>query len=472
MSASLPIQLLQGQKVNSKTQYVDALQINVSGILMPILGAEGYLQQEPGLTQYGTSEGIDRGGAWNDRFQMLFRVSGDSLVSVDEDGVVTVLGTTTQSLIGKQASMAYSFNNQSIVIDGKWFLYNPTDGARRILDPDVGEPIDHVWVDGYFFFTDGDFLYHTDIDDEEAIDPLKFATSEFSPDRTKGVGLTTDDKVMAFNRFTIEFFENVATEFFAFRRITSRTVQYGIVGTYCKAQIGGEWFFMGGPSEGNISIFQLQVGTAKNISSHEVDDYIAQYSEEELENASLETRVVDNYPYLIVRLPNQTLMLNLKVAEFAGHEKAWTLLQSSTSSAPYRAIHGVFDPRRAQWVYGDTLGPKLGYLDFDVATHYEELIECCLYTPFMYLETASIDQLMIQTIPGFTAVDDATVFFSMTYDGLTWSTEHLLEYGGPSAYGQRFIALALGYINNFFAFKFRWVSESRMAFSAGSILYG
>lgn len=472
MSASLPIQLLQGQKVNSKTQYVDALQVNVSGILMPILGVEGYLQQEPGLTQYGTGEGIDRGAQWNDKFQQLFRVSGDSLVSVDEDGTVTVLGTTTFSLIGPQASMAYSFNNQSIVVDGKWFLYNPVDGARRILDPEVGEPIDHVWVDGYFFFTDGDYLYHTDIDNEESIDPLKFATSEFSPDRTKGVGLTTDDKVMAFNRFTIEYFENVATEFFAFRRISSRTVQYGIVGTYCKAQIGGDWFFLGGSSESNVSVFSLQVGTAKNISSREVDAYIAQYSEEELANASLETRVVDNYPYLILRLPSETLQLNLKVAEFAGYARAWTLLQSGTSSAPYRAIHGVYDPRRAQWVYGDTLGPTLGYLDFDVATHYEAMVECALYTPFMYLETASIDELMIQTIPGFTTVDDATVFFSMTYQGVTWSQEVSLEYGGPSAYGQRFIARALGYIDNLFAFKLRWVSESRMAFSAGAIKYG
>jgi hypothetical protein len=469
----LPIQLMQGQKADSRTQYVEALQVNVSGIVQPVFNSDGWMQQEPGLTQYGEGEGADRGGHWNDRLQMLFRVSGDSLISVDEDGTTTVLGTTTQTLVGKQASMTYSFNNESIVIDEKWFLYNDVDGARRILDPEVGNPIDHVWVDGYFFFTDGEYLYHTDIDDEEAIDPLKFASAEFSPDRIKGVGLTTDDKVIAFGRFSTEYFENVATEFFAFRRISSRTVQFGIVGTYCKAQIGGEWFFLGGPSEGEVSVYLLGVGTATNISCRAVDLAIGQYSEEELAEASLETRIINNYAYLLVRLPNETLMLNLKVAKFAGPEMGWSIIQSGTSSGnPYRAIHGVFDPRRAQWTYGDTLSTNIGYLDFESATHYDDKVECVMFTPYMALEAASVDQLMIQTAPGFTATDDATVFFSTTYNGVTWSAEHSLQYGAPSAYGQRFMAMRLGYIANFFAMKFRWVSESRMAFAAGSITVG
>lgn len=470
MSAQLPIQLLQGIKANSKTQYIEALQVNVSGIVQPVLNAAGWIQQEPGITQYGTGDGVDRGGQWNDRLQTLFRVSGDSLISVDENGAVTVLGTTTQSLIGRQASMTYSFNNQSIVVDGKWFLYNPVDGARRILDPDVGSPLDHVWVDGYFFFTDGEYLYHTDIDDETAIDPLKYATAEFSPDRIKGVGLTTDDKVIAFGRFSVEYFENVATEFFAFRRISSRTVQFGIVGTYAKAQIGGEWFFMGGPSEGEISIYLLGVGTATNISCRAVDLAIGQYSEEDLAQSSLETRVINNYPYLIVRLPNETLMLNIKVAKFAGPEMGWSLLESD--SGPYRAIHGVFDPRRAQWTYGDTLGSNIGYLNYEVATHYGAKVPCVMYTPFQYLEGASVDQLMIQTIPGFTSVDDATVFFSMTYNGVTWGSEISLQYGSPSSFGQRFIAMRLGYVVNYFAMKFRWLSASRMAFATGVLSYG
>lgn len=399
-----PITLLQGQEAASNTQYVAALPVNVSGILMPIMGAAGYMQQEPGLTEYGTGAGVDRGGVWNARMNQLFRVSGSSLISVDASGTSTVLGTTTIGLIGPQAAMPYSFNTQAIIVDGKYFLYDPINGARRVLDPEVGLPIDAVWVDGYYFFTDGEYLYHTDLEDEEAIDPLKYASAEFSPDATLGVSLTTDDKVIVWNRFTIEFFENTANEFFAFTRIKSRTIQFGLVGTYCKAQIGGDWFFMGGPAQGNTSIYLLGVGTAKNLASREVDKLIALYNETELALCSLETRIVDNYPEVIVRLPDYTLKLNLKVASAAGVEQAWSILQSGTAEAtPYRAIHGVYDTRRAQWVYGDTIDDRLGYLDPGVATHYEDLIECVLYTPFIYLETQSIDSLMIQTIPGFSS---------------------------------------------------------------------
>jgi hypothetical protein len=471
----LQISLIQGQKANSTTQWVDALQTNVTGIVQPVLGADGWIQQEPGLTEYGTGQGSDRGAVWNDRQQTLFRVSGDSLISVSSTGAVTVLGTAPGSdLVGSQAAMPYSFNNQSIVVANRWFLYNPVDGAREPNDPDVGAPIDQIWVDGYFFFTDGEYLYHTDLEDESTINPLKFATSEFSPDRTKGLGLTTDDKVIAFNRFTIEYFANEANEFFAFTRIPSRTVQYGIIGTYAKAQIGGEWFFMGGPAEGSVSIYLLQVGTAQNVSSRAVDNLIAQYSEDELRYSSLETRIVDNYPEVLVRLPNEVLKLSLKVLEFAGKERAWTILSSGIGSGnPYRAIHGVFDPRRAQWVYGDTLNDTLGYLDPDVATHYDEIVECDMFTPIYYLESMSLDQLMIQTVPGFTTTEDATVFFSMSYDGgVTFGTEVSLSYGDPSAYSQRFIAFMLGYVSNVFSCKFRWTSRSRMAFASGSIEYG
>lgn len=473
MQKPYPFNLIVGQKSSAQTQFVDDLPINVSPILTKILNADGFMQQEPGLTQYGAGLGEDRGGVWNDNFQMLFRVSGNSLISVSQTGAVTVLGTNTVSIVAPQAAMPYSFNTQAVVVDGNYYLYDPVNGARQITDPDVGNPLDCVWVDGYYFFTDGEYLYHTDLNDESAIDPLKYATSEFSPDRTLGVGLTTDDKVIAFNRFTIEFFENEATEFFAFSRIPSRNVQYGIIGTYAKAQIGGQWYFMGGSNETNVSIFALGVGTATNISTRKVDGYIGGYSQSELQYASLETRVINNYPYLLVHLPSITLMCNLKVLTEAGADKAWCILQSGTSSGyPYRAIHGVFDPRRAQWVYGDISGSQLGYVDFDVATHYGDKVECLMNTALIYLESQSIDEIMIQTIPGFTATSDATVFFSLTYDGVTWSNEVSLQYGEPSAYNQRFMARRLGYVRNYFAMRFRWISESRMAFASGVLLYG
>lgn len=66
---------------------------------------------------------------------------------------------------------------------------------------------------------------------------------------------------------------------------------------------------------------------------------------------------------------------------------------------------------------------------------------------------------------------DAPVHFSITYDGVTWSTEAPINYGGPGQFGQRFIARRIGYVNNYFAFKLRWVSTERMSFAAGVLWY-
>ncbi len=469
MGQRLDVNLLQGDRVDMTTDFRGALPVNVSGVLKPIFGADGYMREEPGLTQYGTGNGKDRGGVWNSKILELFRVSGEALITVAANGGVENLGFIEGT---GQAAMPFSFQSQAIITNGSYWRYTVVGGLVKITDENLGEPIDCVWVDGYYFFTDGAYLFHTDLADETVISPLQFATSEFSPDPSVGVGLTTDNKVIAFNRFSCEFFANQANEFFAFSRIPSRNVSYGLVGTFAKAQIGGEWFFMGGPVEGNISIYQLDVGTAKCIASRDVDKIISQYTETQLALCVLETRIIDTYPYLIVRLPNETLMFNFKIAGSAGNEMAWSILKSTTGSAPYRAANGVFDGRLGQWVYGDTIDSRLGKLDQTVATHYNDIVECCLYTPFLPIETASIDQLEIQAIPGHTATDDASVFVSLTFDGNTYSMEGSMEYGPPSAYNQRFIAFRLGYIRNYFSLKFRWTSRSRMAFAKAVINYG
>lgn len=470
MQQVLPIQLLKGDKVAANTDYKDALPVNVSGVAKPVLGAQGYMLQQPGLTQYATGSGIDRGAVWNERLNLLFRVSGTDLITVAADGTIAVLGTIPGT---GTASMPYSFNTQAVVADGRYFLYDPTNGFREVTDPDLGSPIDCVWVDGYYFFTDGEFVYHTDLNDEEQIDALKYATSEFSPDPSLGVGLTTDNKVVVFNRYTTEYFVNQAIANFAFQRLSSRSVKVGVIGPQAKCEVSGNWFVVGGEKGSDVSIFQIGVGSAGELASREVIKLINQYDESELYATVLEERIENQIKYLIVHLPNETLLFNFQIAEMAGVDQAWSILKTDVAGdATWRGKFGVFDPRRSQWVYGDKLSSNIGYLDNSSALHYGEIAECILYTPFVFLEDLSIDELEIESIPGFTSTSDATVFVSMTYNGVTWGLEYTMQYGLPGAYNQRFIAYRFGYVRNWFAFKFRWASRSRMAFGLGRIKCG
>lgn len=464
------LNLIKGDKVGTETDYRDQLPVNMVAVMKPIFGAAGYMIQIPGLTQYGTGIGIDRGGLWNERQKDHYRVSGGSLISVDATGLSTVLGAISGS---STASFPYSFNTQGIITDGKFWLYSPSGGFNEVTDPDLGDPIDGVWINGVYFMTDGEFLFHTDITDESSIDPLKFATAEFSPDPTLGIGKTQDNKAIAFGRYSTEYFVDRANVNFAYSRVETRAVKIGIVGTHAKAEMSDTWYLLGGRKEEAVSVHRLSVGSAQKVASREVDKIIGTYTEDQLSTAVVESREEDGYHYLIVHLPNHVLQYNETVGKAAGIDQAWTIMKTDVDGdLPWRAKHGLFEPRKGVWVYGDKLDAEIGMLDETVSTHYDEIVEWVLNTPFIYLESMSIDEIDIETLPGHSVTDDATVAISLTYDGVTHGKEWFELYGEPGKYGQRFIIRRLGDVENWFSLKFRGASKSRMAFSRAKMLYG
>ncbi len=469
--AKLEATLIKGDKVSNKTDYRDALPVNMTAVARPILGAEGYLLSHSGLTSFATGLGLDRGGIWNERILEHFRVSGTKFISVSTDGVVTDRGDISGD---KRASInAYSFNTQAVVADGKMWLYDGTT-LTEITDPDLGTPIDITWIDGFYFLTDGEFLYHTDITDEFAIDPLQFATAEFSPDPTLAVDKTSDNQVVVFGRYSTEWFINRATDNFAFQRIQSKAIKAGVVGTHCETELDGRFYILGGGKEESVSIHAIQGGAYQSIASREIDKVISQYDEDELRDAVLETRVEDRDKFIVVRLPNETLLFNKTIAQLAGIDAAWTIVKSDvTGDVKWRGINGIFDPRIPSWVYGDNQNTNIGKLDNSISTQYGDNVEQIFYTPFLDLESASIDEIELDIIPGHQVnIDDVTVAMSLTYNGLTYSKEWWGLYGQQHNYDTRFIRRRLGYVRDYVGFKFRCTSPERLAFSKMVVTFG
>lgn len=459
----LIMNFLTGDTVSSSTDYRDALPVNMTAIQREIFGIQGYMQQEPGLTLHATGSGIDRGGIWNSRFNRHYRVSGERLIEVLADGTVNELGTIKGS---GNVRMAYSFNNLAIVADKRLYFYNPTDGLRESGDPDTGDPIDVCWVDNYFFYTDGENLYHSRIQDETTIDPLDFATSEFSPDPTYAVRKTVDNRVAVFNRYTTEFFQNNASDNFSFIRIAGLALEVGVIGTHAIAQYQDNFAILGNRKEEQPSFYVVSAGGAKKVATKEIEQIIGEYSETELRGAVLESREEDGYQHVIAHLPRHTLKLNANLGN-------WSILKSDVAGDDvWRAIHGVFDNGLGKWVYGDKINSNIGILDETSATHYGNLTEWLLFTPFYYLDKASVDQIEIETIPGFTSVNDSTVFCSFVYNGFQTSREVLMDYGGPAEFENRFYKRRMGYVRNYFSVKLRGAARSRVAFSRGVINYG
>ena len=90
---------------------------------------------------------------------------------------------------------------------------------------------------------------------------------------------------------------------------------------------------------------------------------------------------------------------------------------------------------------------------------------------FINLESKSIDELRIKTIPGHSLIDDATLAVSVTYDGVIYGMEYWNLYGEPNNYNQRFIIRRLGYVSDWIGFKFRCVSKSKMTFALMELTY-
>ncbi len=463
-----PITLIKGDRI-SEGDYRDSLPVNMYAVAREIRGSNGYLINQPGISEFGTTLGVDRGGFYAERFSTHFRVTGEKLIEVSMSGDITEIGDITGSL---QAQLDQSFNNFVVVADGKCWYYNPSDGFRQITDPNIGNPIDVCYIDGYFFFTDGATLYHTTLADQEVIEPLDFLTSIFSPDPVFSVKKTKDNQVITFGRYSTEWFANVGSENFAFQRLPGKAIKAGIVATQCQTEMDGIYFILGGRKEESPSIHAVSGGSIQTVATREVAKIIDQYTEEELKTASLESRVEDGYMFMHINLPNETLMYNHTIAKKLGVDNAWSILKTSvTDQNGWVGINGIFDPRISKWLYGDRFSPRIGELDNTISTLYGEKVECKFYSPMITLDDMSIDKIEIKTISGFT-VEEATMAISLSYDGETYGKEWFNLYGNKNQRGYRFIARRMGYVRDYVGFKFRAVTPSRLAIGALEVTYG
>lgn len=466
--ATKTFSIIKGDKI-SDADYRDTLPVNLHAVIRQVRNATGYLKTNPGITLLGSTPGTERGGFWSERFEKHYRVCGTELVEIAADGSYTSIGEISGS---DQVTFAQSYNNLVIVADGKAWYYNETDGLVQNTDSLIGEPVSVTWCDGYFMFTDGEYLYHTEISDETTFVETQYATAEFMPDVTVAVAKNQMNQVMAFGRYSTEYFYDAGNEDFAFTRIPAKAVKSGIVGPKCFTELEGTFFTLGGGKYEAISVYASVSGDTSKIATREVDKIIAEYTEEDLKTSSMESRTYHGVSYIHVNLPQHTLLYNHTIAKAMGVQYAWSLMKTSlTTDEGWLGLNGVFDPRLGKFVYGDRFNNRVGYLDDSVSTLYGDEIDFDFYSPLIPTNGMAVDQIELETIPGYTD-DDTRIGVSVTEDGTIYTQEYWQLYSGLNTRNQRFILRQLGTFNNFVGFRFRGVTSARMAFGAMLLTYG
>ncbi|SFQ82482.1 Phage stabilisation protein [Pseudomonas sp. NFPP07] len=453
----MQIPILDGIYTDEEADFRSSYPVNLIPVPKENGISKGYLRPADGIIQSGSGPGIDRGGInWKGAY---YRVMGSKLVSIDQAGTVTVLGDVGGT---NQVRFDYSFDRLAIASNNKLYYLIGTS-LTQVTDPDLGAVIDVVWIDGYFMTTDGISLVVTELNDPAAVDPLKYGSSEADPDPILGL-LKIQNEVYAMNRYTIEVFDNIGGDLFPFQRIEGAQIQKGIIGTHAACILVDAVAFLGSGKNEAPGVYLGANSVATKISTREVDQILLGYSEAQLSQSVLETRVDKGHQHLLVHLPDRTLVYDV-AGSSAVQQPLWFYLTSAVDGfSTYRArnLVWVFD----RWNCADPTSSMLGYLTTELSSHYGDLVRWEFGTTIVYNESrgAIFHELELVCLVGRSAFGlDPTVSSSYSVDGENWSQEKFIRTGKAGDRAKRMVWFQQGHMRNWRIQRFKGTSDARIS---------
>lgn len=450
-------QILSGIYSNSGPDFQVSYPVNMVPVPKQTGISTGYLRPADGLVKTADGPGTDRGGIeWNG---VCYRVSGQQLIKVAEDGSVTPLGMIPGT---DQVTMDYSFDLLCIVADGKAF-YSDGFGVTQLTDPDLGTVLSVVWVDGYFMFTDGASLIITDLNNPYSINPLNYGSSEVDPDPVVALRKFRNE-VYAVNTHTIEVFDNVATQFFPFQRIDGAQVQRGGIGPQAVCVFIDKVAFVGSARNEALGVYFAENGISNKVSTQEIDKLLTQYTADQLADIKLESVNANGHWFLYMHLPDRTMVYDAQGTE-AFQQPVWfTLTSALVGFGQYRARSFVYC--YGKWLIADPTSTALGYTTQDVGTAYGEPVRWEFGTIIAYNESAGAQfpSLELVSLPGRVALGaNPLVTTEYSFDGVYWSQPHTISAGTVGQRNKRLVWLRQGYMRNYRIQRFKGTSDSHLA---------
>lgn len=422
--------------------------------------SEGYLRPAEGIIDLGTGPGFDRGAInWNN---LCFRVMGTKLVAVYKNGgAANVLGDVGG--YDAPVSFDYSFDKLAICSSGDLYYWDGT--LTKVTDPDLGKVLDVVWVDGYFFLTDGQYLIVTELKDPTQVNLLKYGSAEADPDQIKGL-LKLRNEVYAMGRYTVEVFQNVGGDYFPFQRVEGAQMPRGTVGTSSCTVFMENIAFLGGGRNEKIAVWLGSNGSTGKLSTREIEQIIGEYSESQLASVVMETKVGDGHQFLYIHLPDQTLVYDGAASQVVS-EPVWFVLTSTlVGKGAYRARNFVWC--YGEWICGDATSNHYGTMTNEISSHYGEEIGWDFGTTIIYNEGrgAIFHELELVCLTGRDKLgDDPTIWTSYTTDGVSWSQERPRSLGKQGQTTKRITWLQQGFMRHWRVQKFRGTSDAHASFA-------
>lgn len=451
----MQIPVLAGVYSDTEPDLRVAYPVNLVPVVFPTGISESYLRPSEGLVQYGTGPGIDRGGIeWNGAH---YRVMGTKLVSIDESGTVTTLADVGA---GGQVSLDYSFDRLVIASGGRLYYWDGT--LTQVVDPDLGNVLDALWVDGYYMTTDGEFLVVTELSDPTSVDPFKYGSSEVDPDPVVALKKIRNE-VYAINRHSIEVFDNVGGVGFPFQRIDGGQIPKGAVGTHACCVYIDSIAFVGSSRNEQPGIYLGANAQTVKISTREIDILLGQYSNGQLADIVVEARTDKDQSLLYVHLPDRTLAYD-GAASRSLQQQVWYVLTSSLGGfSQYRARNFI-------WVYNqmwcaDPTSTKVGYVDDSVSTHWGDQVrwECTTQITYNGGNGAIFHELELVGLTGRVDLGkNPVISTSYSLDGLTYSQPQTISVGTKGDRQKRLVWRRQGKMRSWRTQRFTGTSDAHI----------
>lgn len=427
---------------------------------VPVPGQEGvddgYLRPAEGIEAFATGPGLDRGAiVWNGTH---YRVSGTSLISVSAGGAIVELGTIPGT---GPVRMDFSFDRLGIAADGNLYYWDEAT-LTQVTDPDVGTVLDMVWVDSYFMFTDGTNIAVTELADQDAVNPLKFGTTD-TPDPIQCL-LKLQNEVHVLSRHVIDPFQNVGGTNFPFQRVSSGHISKGTIGRRAACVFADSIAFVGGGRGEALSVYLARNAQTIKISTREIDELLLEFTETELADTFLEAVVDRGSQFLYVRLPDRTAVYDATASAAEG-QPVWFFLTSAIAGfEPYRAANII--RANDEWIVGDPLSNSIGRWTTEDSRHYGAYVRWEFSTPMLRNSGAGaiVNQLELVALTGVVPEGlDPRVSTSYSEDGRTWSQDRSIRAGKRGETTKRLVWFQQGPLRNIRIQRFRGDSGSRFS---------
>lgn len=424
--------------------------------------SKGYLRTADGMVIFAQSLYTDRGAInWQG---ICYRIAGSFLLRVNSDGSTDFLGAVADD--GRRAIIVNGFDRLAIASAGNLYYWTPSGGVVQVTDVDLGTALDVIWAAGYYMTTDGESLVVTDLNDPLSVNPLKYGSSEASPDPVNSL-LYIRNEVYAVNRYTVEVFQNVGGDLFPFQRIEGAMIPKGSIGTHASCYYMDNFAFVGGGLNEAISIYIGAPGQAAKIATSDIEMMLQEYTGDQLAEIILEYRSDRGHDWLYVHLPDKSLVFDAAATKVIG-EPAWFILTSGENGdQPFRARNmvRVYD----RWIFGDIQTNYFGYFTINDARQFGEAVPWQFDTTMIYNagRGAIVQSLELVRLPGRDAVSefdvspgtDSTISVSYSNDGLSYSQQKLSPIVKIGQTTKRTAWRGLGRMKNYRTFRFRGMNN-------------